>query len=381
MFNLRNHLLKIIGITILSTTCISTAALAESSDKTSKIAEEITVLIKDNEPPIGSGVIIDKKNQTYYVLTAKHVVEEMNMQEDITISTSDEQEHLLLKDDIQYLAEIDLAIVKFTSTKNYRVATIGNSEVVQEGSKTFVSGFPNPSLAIPRPVFNFTEGKVTSNNGKSLIVGYALIYSNNTLPGMSGGSVLNEQGHLIAIHGLADTVNTADTEREDIVIKTGFNLGIPINVLEQHKHESPISLRYADSKKSKITPQLYQLESLLQEKQFWEADIETKDLLLGHKQYLNEPGIKNLSCDLLVGIDELWKKNSRGRFGFTTQKLVWDNDFDSFANDTGWLYRGSWSPPQKSQYNLEAPRGHLPRKFLDGEAWSYFIDKLDKCEI
>ena len=140
-------------------------------------------------------------------------------------------------------------------------------------------------------------------------------------------------------------------------------------------------MRYADSKKSKITPQLYKLESLLQAKQFWEADIETKDLLLGHRQYLNESGIKNLSCDLLIGIDELWKKNSRGHFGFTTQKLIWDKDFDSFAKDTGWLYRGSWSPPHQSQYNLEAPRGHLPRKFLDGEAWSYFIDKLDKCGI
>ena len=381
MFNLRHYLSKVIVITILSTTLISTTTLAKSSKQVGQIAEAITVLIEDEEQPVGSGVIINKKNNTYYVLTAKHVIEEMNIQEDITISTSDDREHLLLKNDIQYLPEIDLAIVKFISNNNYRLATIGKTVEAKEGSKTYVSGFPNPSIAIPRPVFNFTEGKVTSNNEKSLLLGYSLIYDNNTLSGMSGGSVLNEQGHLIAIHGLADKLDTEATQREDVVVKTGFNLGIPIDILEEHKHIFSFSLRYANSKKSKITPQLYNLERSLQAEQFWEADIETKDLLLGHKEYLNESDIKNLSCDLLIGIDELWKNNSRRHFGFTTQKLIWDDDYYDFASDIGWLYRGSWSPPQKSQYNLDAPRGHLPRQFLDGEVWSYFIDKLDDCRL
>jgi S1-C subfamily serine protease len=59
-----------------------------------------------------------------------------------------------------------------------------------------------------------------------------LAYSNPTLPGMSGGPVLNEQGKLIGIHGRAERVERVQNSqlRNDIaVLKTEFNYAIPIN--------------------------------------------------------------------------------------------------------------------------------------------------------
>jgi tetratricopeptide (TPR) repeat protein len=58
------------------------------------------------------------------------------------------------------------------------------------------------------------------NQNKTFDKGYSLIYSNDTLNGMSGGAVLNSNGELVAIHGLEN--------RDDDGRKNGFNLGIPI---------------------------------------------------------------------------------------------------------------------------------------------------------
>ena len=72
----------------------------------------------------------------------------------------------------------------------------------------------------------FREGKVSANSNKVLEKGYSLIYSNDTLPGMSGGAVLNQNGELVAIHGRGDREINSSGEAGS---KTGFNLGIPIN--------------------------------------------------------------------------------------------------------------------------------------------------------
>jgi tetratricopeptide (TPR) repeat protein len=67
---------------------------------------------------------------------------------------------------------------------------------------------------------NFTKGAITANANTANGQGYSLIYNNATLPGMSGGPVLNERGEVVAIHGQGD--RAADGQ------KTGFNLGIVI---------------------------------------------------------------------------------------------------------------------------------------------------------
>ncbi len=90
----------------------------------------------------------------------------------------------------------------------------------------YIGGYPLATEAINKSVFLFRSGTVSANSTQTLERGYSLIYSNDTLPGMSGGAVLNQNGELVAIHGRGDREKNANGEFGQ---KTGFNLGIPIN--------------------------------------------------------------------------------------------------------------------------------------------------------
>jgi S1-C subfamily serine protease len=141
---------------------------------------------------------------------------------DYTITTPDDRKHDTIGSSIRSApGSIDLAVVKFKSTTNYSIAKLGNCNLLESGMDLFVAGFPVATRTINESVFVFREGKVSANSNKIFEKGYSLVYSNDTLPGMSGGAVLNSNGELVAIHGRGD--------KDDSGAKTGFNLGIPIN--------------------------------------------------------------------------------------------------------------------------------------------------------
>ncbi len=188
-----------------------------------KVAKGITVLIDGVNP--GSGIIVGREGNTYTVLTAAHVIP---VQDEYDIITSDKQKYPLKYSTVQKMAGVDMATAKFTSDKSYPVATLGDATKVSEGSPVYVAGFPKPGAAISEPVYNFTTGRVTANASKPLADGYGLVYSNSTLPGMSGGPVLDSQAKLVGVHGRADG-GQLERQSETVYVKTGFNLGIPIN--------------------------------------------------------------------------------------------------------------------------------------------------------
>ncbi len=207
----------LIGVTIALVQ--TQAAVALSSTEVNNIAKQITVLIQSKKPKYGSGVIIKKQGNTYTVLTAAHVVE---VKDNYEITTPDGKSYAVNYNSVKLLPnDVDLAVVQFTSTQNYTVAKIGNSDASKEGTIAYVAGFPAPTYAINQSIYTFSNGTITANASKPLRKGYALVYSDNTSEGMSGGAVLNEKGELIGVHG------EADKDKEQI--KTGFNLGIPIN--------------------------------------------------------------------------------------------------------------------------------------------------------
>ncbi len=224
----------ILGAAVAVVWVLPQTAVALSPQEVSKIAKTFTVRIQSQSS--GSGVILKRQGNLYTVLTAAHVVATAD---DYQVLTPDGQDHRVNVNNITKLPNIDLAIVQFTSKQSYPTAQIGESNLATEGTVSYIAGFPNRTEALPESIYNFTEGKITASASRPQPDGYSLVYSNYTLPGMSGGPVLNEAGRLIAIHGRADTAEQAQNPQinPSIYIKTGFNLGIPIqHFLSQISH-------------------------------------------------------------------------------------------------------------------------------------------------
>ena len=198
------------------------------------VAKEITVLIEG--PVHGSGTIIAKNGNTYFVLTAAHVVKDTNPGEETHITTHDGQLHAVNTYRMRKLPGVDLALIEFTSNRNYPITTIGDSNKVPALATVYVGGFPHPGRETEQDFF-ITEGKIASINSNHP-EGYNFIYTNITKIGMSGGPVLNERGHLIGIHGRAEGTRLGD----GTPIKDGFNLGIPIQIFFNKTGSAGINL-------------------------------------------------------------------------------------------------------------------------------------------
>jgi S1-C subfamily serine protease len=206
----------------------STPGSATQSD-IYKTAYGTTVLIGGQNP--GSGVIIAKTNDTYYVLTAQHVVATPDEYE---IITPDGKRYPVDYGKVKKLANVDLAVVQFQSNQSYPVAPLGNSEQVLQGANVYVSGWPIPEQAITKPTHLVTDGRIVGLQ-KGEAEGYELLYGNSTAPGMSGGPILDTSGRVIGIHGRA--------EGNRVSGKVGINLGIPINLFWQLAPQAGLSLQ------------------------------------------------------------------------------------------------------------------------------------------
>ncbi len=218
------------SVAIFGQVNIAKSASSSSSTSISRVAKNVTVLINSVDSN-GSGVLIRKTGDVYTVLTAAHVVSAKDAT--FFITTPDGQKYNATS--INVTPEADLAVVKFESKTTQQLAKLGDSNKSSEGSTVYVSGFPVATQAINISIYNFTEGKVTANASRPLSFGYSLVYSNNTLPGMSGGPVFNDNGELIAIHGRGDFQegSKASDINENVRIKTGFNLGITMSTVQK----------------------------------------------------------------------------------------------------------------------------------------------------
>lgn len=129
--NVRN---LIISITALMPLIASEVALSLTESEINKIAGEITVRI-DGQNRGGSGVIVEKQGDTYYVLTNWHVVNKVG---DYQVRTPDGEMHPVYYSLIKQVPNVDLAVVPFTSSQNYPVAETGDPTQLIQGKPVFV---------------------------------------------------------------------------------------------------------------------------------------------------------------------------------------------------------------------------------------------------
>lgn len=222
--------LSILPTTLLGIVIAATQPYVIAANKQAdvyRLAKQSTILIDGQNP--GSGVIIGKQGNSYFVLTAEHVIE---TEDEYEIVTPDGARYRLDYNTVKKLPNVDLAIVSFTSDKSYSQAKMGNSDNVTEGDKVFIAGWPAPGKALPH-VYQITSGEISGICPRPVARGYRLIYTNVTRAGMSGGPIFNESGEVIGIHGLAEGREVYQSGYEEYPIKTGFNLGIPINTFSR----------------------------------------------------------------------------------------------------------------------------------------------------
>jgi tetratricopeptide (TPR) repeat protein len=211
-----------------------------SKSQIADVAERVTVLIQ-TPAGHGSGTIISKNGDVYQVLTAKHVIESIKPGEEADITTPDGQVYRLDSRAIQNIPQVDLAVVKFRSNANYSQVKLGNDLAIKRGMTVYVAGYPLPGQAITKPVLQFTSGDVTATSENILQDGYSLTYTNNTLPGMSGGPVFNDRAELVGIHGRAEG-SYQSTKQGTIALKSGFNLAVPIRTYTAWVNKQPIQI-------------------------------------------------------------------------------------------------------------------------------------------
>lgn len=137
----------------------------------------------------GSGTILKKEKNTYYVLTNNHVVENSSS---LWITTHDGYIHraaLLGSDE-----ERDIALISFESVKSYPLIKIGNYNSLREGSAVFAIGVP----------FGFTytvsKGIVSSLDKTDSTLKNLFIQTDASMnPGNSGGALVNAEGELVGV--------------------------------------------------------------------------------------------------------------------------------------------------------------------------------------
>jgi tetratricopeptide (TPR) repeat protein len=193
-----------------------TAIVAEVDKK----AEQVTVKVDSSAP--GSGVIIGKNGQTYYVLTAKHVVNDLN---NISIIVTGGKRYSVAKNAVTKYDNYDLALIEFTSAQNYTVATLANYYIgLNDKPIVFLSGFPKDenTTSLTRKLTLGTTSSSTVAFFKmyeyfSFLEGQELLYSNLTKYGMSGGPVFDHLGRVIGIN----------IAQENLL---GRGMGIPIKM-------------------------------------------------------------------------------------------------------------------------------------------------------
>jgi serine protease Do len=191
----------------------------------------------------GSGVIIAKKNNTYYVLTVTHNFKQKDLDRGIGygIRTSDGKVHqateindgrncplnrLVTSNQLKLwrfgcyslaiptrVAGTDLAVVTFKSDLEYPIASLGNVDRIKVGEKIYISGWPDPEKEKDsvtgecrgrvarrqrRLAWTPVTRKINPQEGEN---GYSIFYVDETRPGMSGGPVFDNNAFLIGIHG------------------------------------------------------------------------------------------------------------------------------------------------------------------------------------
>jgi tetratricopeptide (TPR) repeat protein/V8-like Glu-specific endopeptidase len=243
---------------LASIVCFANVAQAKSAEEIRQIARSATVELLSGT---GSGVIVHRQGNVYTIVTNRHVLcgssncKSSSKAASYRFRTTDGQVYQVPKAQVQLLNDsagtsLDLALLRFRSDRSYRVAQVAPPKGLKVGDPVYSAGFPK-NLG-----FRYGSGRAIAVVNKRLKDdggGYSVIYNAPTLPGMSGGAVFDQEGRLVAIHGMGDRFRE-NTQVEDlsdfdnkatmagIGTKIGYNRGIPVRWVVQGLKSQGLSI-------------------------------------------------------------------------------------------------------------------------------------------
>ena len=148
----------------------------------------------------------------------------------------------------------------------------------------------------------------------------------------------------------------------------------------------------------KVENLLYQpLENYLKNGQWQEADEETYRVMIQvagkeEGEFLYIEDIKNFPCEDLRVINDLWLRNSQGRFGFTVQRDIWLScggkiakyelePFKQFGVEVRWYSKENEIWFSEIEYDLSAPTGHLPGGWVQRQFRWHLFSRTKACKL
>ena len=211
--------------------------------KIKEIAQQTTVLISGKG--FGNGVIISRNGNTYYVLTANHVIgiPPGPIEDPYQITTYDGKTYQIDYKKVRKDSTLDLAIVEFNSQRNYPVAKL-STETAQD-MPVYISGWID---CLPSQRYVFNAGKI-SKLSKGDDEGYSVEYTNPTVIGMSGSPVFDARSRIIAIHGKPGREKNLYNFKKcpSLTQDLGNNWGISIDTFLKSSLASDIQLQVDDN--------------------------------------------------------------------------------------------------------------------------------------
>ncbi|MDB9419069.1 tetratricopeptide repeat-containing serine protease family protein [Microcystis aeruginosa CS-563/04] len=196
-----------------------------------QILQRVTVRIT-SEINRGSGTIIGKKDDNYLVLTNAHVARSAKT---LQVQTYDGHSRTARIVPGSLSENQDLALLEFSDTRNYAIATIAEFTINQNsiGLEVVAAGY-----VAETGQYRTTKGTLEQVSDRPLREGYSVGYSGEIVQGMSGGGIFVE-GELIGINGrsaypiLSNYIYEDGTKPTDAEIQQmrAVNWGIPLNTL------------------------------------------------------------------------------------------------------------------------------------------------------
>ena len=192
--------------------------------------KQISVGIKQGDKLLGTGLLLEKKEDVYTIVTSREILENSNQDNLIEIVFFDGNTYRT--SEIEYISNLDLASIKIRSDKNYELGkfkklpfNIAQGDLLNKA--IFNIGFKGFSKD-NKPIYLLNSGNLIANTDYSIQRGYQLIYSNRSQKNFIGGPIFDRQGFIVGMHSKYNKNRRIQVYGDEFV---GVSQGIPIDLI------------------------------------------------------------------------------------------------------------------------------------------------------